>query len=121
MRRETPSPCSSPVLSAFRMSRSSVPCRRLVWLELMRGFLSTFCRNVAPTSYRMSIGEQAFWQENSGVHKCLPGGLLCDGIFSEEKTRYGNHSTVAPGDAGNTSATTHSRAFLQCHECIPAD
>src|SRR2546430_6165869 len=43
--RETPSPCISPATSDFRISRSKVPCKRVVDSEFKRYLLAALDRN----------------------------------------------------------------------------
>jgi len=42
--REIPNPCISPAPSEFKISRSNVPCKRVVGAEFRKGLLSPFCR-----------------------------------------------------------------------------
>jgi len=44
IRREIPNPCISPTINDFKISRSKVPCKRLV------------CSELKEASYRLSIG-----------------------------------------------------------------
>src|SRR5207253_8586758 len=54
--REMPKPCISPVASDFKISRSNVPCSRVVGSECNRNLLSKVDRNGNPPTYRVSIG-----------------------------------------------------------------
>src|SRR5689334_21928468 len=55
--REMPKPCSSPVASDFKMSRSRVPCKRVVGSEITRHSYRTSI-GVCSYTYRVSIGRR---------------------------------------------------------------
>src|SRR5262245_40556277 len=72
MRRDTPRPCSSPVLSALRMSRSRVPCRSVVRADATGMPTPIESRyEYACGSYRMSIGVVGFGCELVSALLCL--------------------------------------------------